>query len=101
VSLKEYFDALGISAANSGAGFIGGLVSVFFNQRLKPFDIVGALVGGTATATYLGPPISDLTHMPIGATCFIVGFAGLQIVAQLALFVRNKIPGGTDGKNVS
>lgn len=99
MSIKEWLDAAGINGPNAVAGFGGGFASIFFNQKMKPFDIAGALVGGTLTAIYLGPPISDMTHLPIGAVCFLVGFAGLEIAARLALMLRNRLPtsGGTGG----
>ena len=97
-SFKDLLDAIGISGPSAVAGFSGGLVSVFFNQKMKPFEIAGALIGGTLTANWIGPVISEAAHAPLGATCFVIGLGGLYVAGYCVTFLRKKMPGeGTSG----
>jgi hypothetical protein len=77
------------------AGFGGGIVRVIFDQRTKPFDVVGALAAGAVTANYLGGPIAETLRFPPLGTAFIVGFGGLQIAGMLFGIVRQKIAAPT------
>ena len=89
--MKEWLQGLGIDGPNIVAGFGGGIVRIIFDQRTKPFDVVGALSAGALTANYLGGPIAETLHLPPLGTAFIVGFGGLQIASVILSMIRQKI----------
>lgn len=94
VMWKEILDGLGVQPAHTVAGFAGGLVNIFWMRKMAPLDVVGALIAGTLTATYLGEWMAGLTHLPVGGTCFLIGLGGLQLTGQLISIFREKVLGG-------
>jgi hypothetical protein len=95
--MKEFLDTIGIVPLSAGAGFFGGVVNVFFLRKMNAFDVIGAVLGGTLTANYLGAPFAELlplpgnTHLPIGATSFLFGIGGLQLTGVLMASFRQRL----------
>jgi hypothetical protein len=89
-SVQEFLDGLGLAGANLVAGFSGGVLNVLFFKTVNPWDATAAIAAGTLTAGYLGVPIADITHFPVGATCFIVGFGGFAILGGAFSVLRQR-----------
>lgn len=92
---KEILEGLGVQPAHTVAGFAGGLVNIFWMKKMAPLDVVGALIAGTLTATYLGQWAADMIHLPVGGTCFLIGLGGLQLAGQAIALFRQKLFGGS------
>jgi hypothetical protein len=97
-TVKELLDAIGLQGANLVAGFIGGTLNVLIFKRINPWDASAALVAGTFTAGYLGESVASITHAPVGATCFLVGFGGVVILGGSFAALRQRLfANGTKG----
>jgi len=99
--MKEILEAIGINGPSTVAGFTGGLVNVFWLRKMAPFDVIGALIAGAATANYLGAPLAEVIHFPVGATSFLFGIGGLQITGPLLAMLRRKIFSDGEDRNAT
>ena len=94
---RDLLDAVGIDGANTVAGFGGGLVNVFRNRGLVPFQVVGTLISGALIANYLGKPLAELIHFPVVPTSFVIGFMGVQTLDYVVSLLKGRAGGAQDG----
>ncbi len=88
----SFWVELGIRKADLVAGFCGGIVSAFTMKRSDPWSIVGSVVVGSLTASYLTEPIGKLTGTSGGTAAFIVGLAGMAICQGIVEAAKNWRP---------
>ena len=83
-SLNEWLALFGVKLISLVAGFAGATVGLAVRPRLTIVQLIAALVGGVATAAYMGPAASYYLSLPAsidGAVAFLLGIAGLVIAA--------------------
>lgn len=97
--LSNLLDAVGDKGGVIVAGFFGGVARIgFFGVgESGPVAAVFALIGGTATAVYLGPlGPSYMGWPPSGqatlAATFIIGVFGMEILRRIGTRITNWIP---------
>lgn len=91
-TVKEALDSIGLQGANLIAGFIGGVLNVLIFKRINPWDAMAAMASGTFTAGYLGESISRMVQfLPVGGTCFLVGFGGVVVLGGAFSMVRQRL----------
>lgn len=90
-SLNEWLALFGLKVVSLVAGFVGATVGLAASPKLTPLQLVIALLGASATAAYLGPPVSYYLSIPSqfdGAIAFLLGTTGLVITAGAVEIAR-------------
>lgn len=97
---QDFLLDLGIKTQDLVAGLAGGVVNAFVFQRSNPVAIVGSVVVGALTASYLTEPAAKITGTTGGATAFIVGLGAMAIcqgiISQIAKRSAVSQKGGND-----
>ena len=89
--------SIGIKLQDLVAGLAGGIVNAFVFQRSNPVAIVGSVIVGALTASYLTEPAGRITGTSGGATAFIVGLGAMAICqAILGAIAKWRPKGGPD-----
>jgi hypothetical protein len=93
----DLFVSIGIKTQDLVAGLAGGIVNAFVFQRSNPLAIVGSVVVGALTASYLTEPAGHITGTTGGATAFIVGLGAMAICQGILSWIAKWKPkGGAD-----
>lgn len=82
--------AVTLAVAGKFAGaFFGAIVSLRFIPGLTTTGKVVYLLGGIATAHYLGAPLAAMVNVPSGSADFVVGMFGMSAADAFTKAVRS------------
>lgn len=90
-NLAEWLSLFGVKLASVVAGFVGATVAVAVRPKVSVGALVFSVLGGLATAAYIGPLVSYYLSLPSqfdGAVGFVLGVGGLVLAAGVVEVTR-------------
>jgi fructose-specific phosphotransferase system IIC component len=83
VDIQVVLTALGMDGPSLVAGFIGGLISTFFDKQTNARETVGILLTGTFLPAYGATTFADLVHLPHVLTALFLGYGGIAVLRAI------------------
>lgn len=99
--MKDLLAELGVRLPDLVAGFAGGVVNAFVFKRSTPVAVIGSVVVGALTASYLGEPTAKILSISIGTACFLVGVGGMALVQAILDQASKRIAAALGGNNAN
>jgi hypothetical protein len=85
IDIKMVLDVLGIDGPSLVAGFVGGLISDFFDKQSSGRERIGIILSGSFFPAYGAVPmtqmvvhLSGITQLPHVFVALLMGYGGIQ-----------------------
>lgn len=94
MSDPDFLVAIGVKSQDVIGGLCGGIANAFVFQKSGPLAVVGSVVVGCLTATYLSDTAAHYIGTTGPATAFLVGLSAMAICQGVVAGISKWKPGG-------